>query len=133
MIVEKVFIETLPETKEMDGAKRWTDEKGEFVQISYREDIGHIAFFELRKGQVRAGHYHERKEEVFYVVGGRIKAVFVDPQTGEKTTSILEKGMKIRVGTRIGHHFFGIEDSLAVEYSPQYYDKTDTRKIDMGE
>ena len=51
--MKKVIIEKLPETKEIDGAKRWEDAKGEFVQISYREDIGHVAFFELKKGQFR--------------------------------------------------------------------------------
>lgn len=131
--MKKVFIEDLPETREPEGAKRWVDEKGEFVQISYREDIGHLAFFELREGQTRANHYHERKEEVFYVVSGKIKAVFLDPANGEKETFILGKGMKLRVKTGVGHLFYGIEDSRVIEYSPQYYDKTDAHRIDMGE
>ncbi len=131
--MEKVFIENLPETSELDGAKRWVDEKGEFVQISYREDIGHLAFFELRKGRTRASHYHERKEEVFYVISGKIRAVFVDPASGERKTFILQKGMKIRVRTGVGHMFHGIEDSHVVEYSPQYYDKEDAHRIEMGE
>jgi len=131
--MERVFIESLPETREPDGPKRWVDEKGEFAQISYREDIGHLAFFELREGQFRGGHYHEGKEEVFYVVSGRIKAVFADLRNGEKQTCVLEKGLKVRVRTGVGHRFYGIEDSLVIEYSPQYYDKSDAIKIDMGE
>lgn len=131
--MDRVFIESLPENRELDGAKRWVDEKGEFAQISYREDIGHLAFFELRKGQFRGGHYHERKDEVFYVVSGRIKAVFADLEGGERETSLLERGMKVRVGTGIGHRFEGIEDALVVEYSTQYYDRTDALKIDLGE
>jgi L-fuculose-phosphate aldolase len=131
--MDRVIIEHLPESKDLTGAKRWVDEKGEFVQISWREDIGHLAFFELCKGQFRGGHYHERKEEVFYVVSGTIRAVFADLGGGGKETRILEKGMKVRVGTRVGHRFEGIEDSLVIEYSPQYYDKTDALKTDMGE
>jgi L-fuculose-phosphate aldolase len=130
--MDRVIIEHLPENKDITGAKRWVDEKGEFAQISWREDIGHLAFFELRKGQFRGGHYHERKEEVFYVISGRIKAVFADPGGGGKETRILEKGMKVRVGTRVGHRFEGIEDSLVIEYSPQYYDVTDALRTDMG-
>lgn len=131
--MDRVIIERLPENKDLAGAKRWVDEKGEFVQISWREDIGHLAFFELRKGQFRGGHYHERKEEVFYVVSGTIRAVFADLGSGGRETRILEKGMKVRVGTRVGHRFEGVEDSLVIEYSPQYYDKTDALRADLGE
>ncbi len=130
--VDDIFIEILPETKEIDGAKRWVDEKGEFVQISYNEDIGHLAFFELLKGQRRGDHYHMTKEEVFYVLSGKIEAVFASLSPDRKRTCILKKGMKIRVPTGIAHSFYGIEDSLVVEYSPQYYDKTDSVKVDMG-
>jgi L-fuculose-phosphate aldolase len=131
--MDRVVIELLPGSKELDGAKRWVDEKGEFAQISWREDIRHLAFFELRKGQFRGGHYHERKEEVFYVVSGTIRAVFADLAGGGKETRILEKGMKVRVGTHVDHRFEGIEDSLVIEYSPQYYDRTDAFKADLGE
>ena len=131
--MQNVLIESLPETREPDGPKRWVDEKGEFAQISYQEDIRHLAFFELRKGQFRGGHYHEGKEEVFYVVSGRIKAVFADLHNGEKQTSVLEKGLKVRVRTGVGHRFYGIDDSLVIEYSPQDYDRSDAIKIDMGE
>ena len=68
--MKKITIEKLPETKDIDGAKRWEDAKGAFVQISYREDIGHVAFFELKKGQFRGNYYHEKKEEVFYIISG---------------------------------------------------------------
>jgi dTDP-4-dehydrorhamnose 3,5-epimerase-like enzyme len=123
--MKKVRIEKLPETKEIDGAKRWEDAKGEFVQISYREGIGHVAFFELRKGQLRGNHYHQKKEEVFYIISGKVRAVFVDLDTSEREERILTKGEKIRVLTRVGHAFHGLENSTVVEYSPQFYDKED--------
>ena len=133
LTMKNVSIERLPETKEPDGAKRWVDEKGEFVQVSYREDIGHVAFFELIEGQSRGNHYHERKEEIFYVISGKIRAHFMDMESGERQTAVLEKGMKIRVKTGTGHIFHGIENSYVIEYSPQYYDKEDAHKIDMRE
>ena len=127
--MKRIIIEKLPETKKIEGAKRWKDEKGEFVQISYRENIGHVAFFELKKGQYRGNHYHENKEEVFYIINGNIRAVFLDADTAEKEERILTKGDKLQVPTRIGHIFYGLEDSTVVEYSPQYYDKEDTFAI----
>ena len=129
--MKKITIEKLPETKEIDGAKRWEDAKGEFVQISYLEDTGHVAFFELKKGQFRGNHYHEKKEEVFYVINGKIRAIFVDVDTSEREERILTKGDKVQVSTRVGHIFHGLQDATVVEYSPQYYDKEDALKIDI--
>lgn len=130
--MNSVTIEKLPETKEVEGAKRWEEEKGQFVQISYREDIGHLALFEIRKGYFRGSHYHERKEEVFYIVEGLVGAVFRDLATMEQERYILKKGDRIRVKTRCAHIFRALEDSLVVEYSPQYYDKTDAYPVDFG-
>ena len=130
--VDDIIIERLPETRGIDGAKRWVDEKGEFAQISYREDIGHVAFFELRKGQVRGNHFHRQKHEVFYIVHGKIEAVFASVPPGNEKKAVLEKGMKIHVPAGIAHRFYGIDDSLVIEYSPQYYDKTDVVKADLG-
>jgi oxalate decarboxylase/phosphoglucose isomerase-like protein (cupin superfamily) len=112
--MKKITIEKLPETKEIDGAKRWEDAKGEFVQISYREDIGHVAFFELKKGQFRGNHYHEKKEEVFYIINGKIRAIFVDLDTSERKEQILTKGDKVQVPTRMGHIFHGLEDATVL-------------------
>jgi mannose-6-phosphate isomerase-like protein (cupin superfamily) len=131
--MKKVIIEKLPETKEIDGAKRWEDTKGEFVQISYHEDIGHLAFFELKKGQFRGNHYHEKKEEVFYIISGKIRAIFADLAMSDKEERILTKGDKVHVPTRVGHIFHGLEDALVVEYSRQYYDKEDAIKINIEE
>jgi carbonic anhydrase/acetyltransferase-like protein (isoleucine patch superfamily)/mannose-6-phosphate isomerase-like protein (cupin superfamily) len=130
--IDDIIIERLPEGQQFDGAKRWVDEKGEFVQVSYREEVGHVAFFELRKGQVRGNHCHRKKHEIFYIFRGTIEAVFASGPPDRKKTMTLEKGMKVRVPAGIAHRFYGIEDSLVVEYSPQYYEKTDTVKVDMG-
>lgn len=130
--IDDIIIERLPEGQQFDGAKRWVDEKGEFVQVSYREDIGHVAFFELRKGQVRGNHYHGTKHEIFYIFRGTIEAVFASGPPDRKKTMTLEKGMKVYVPAGIAHRFYGIEDSLVVEYSPQYYDRADTVNVDMG-
>ncbi len=130
--MNKVFIERLPETKELDGAKRWDEERGEFAQISYREDIGHVAIFELKKGHFRGSHFHKEKEEVFYIVSGTIRAIFMDMDTKKREEYVLEKGHRIRVRTGVAHIFYGIDNALVIEYSPQYYDKRDTYPVDFG-
>lgn len=123
-------METLPETKEVDGVKRWDEEKGEFAQICYREEARHIAFFTIRAGSWRGKHYHEKKEETFYVISGRIRGVFVDLDSGATEEHVLVKGERLRVGLRCWHVFYGLEDSSVVEYSPQDYDKLDAYRMD---
>jgi dTDP-4-dehydrorhamnose 3,5-epimerase-like enzyme len=131
--MDKVAIEQLPETKDAEGAKRWDEERGEFVQVSYREDIGHVVFFQIKDGFSRGSHYHALKEEAFYVVKGKIRAIFMDMETRTKEEYVLTKGRKIRVQPNCAHIFHGLEESLIIEYSPQYYDKGDTYPIDFGQ
>ena len=129
--MEKVRVEKLPVTKNMTGAKRWTEAKGEFVQISHREEIRHLALFEIKKGFFRGSHFHRQKEEVFYVVRGRIRARFVDTETDERGEFVLEEGDKIRIKPLCGHILHGLEDSMVVEYSPRFYDIEDNYRIEL--
>jgi dTDP-4-dehydrorhamnose 3,5-epimerase-like enzyme len=130
-MMNKVIIEKLPATKDSTGAKRWSEERGEFVQISFLEEIRHVALFEIKKGFSRGSHYHRKKEEIFYIFSGRIKAQFIDLETHQKEESLLEKGDKIRIKPLCGHIFSALEDTLVVEYSPQFYDMEDSYKVDL--
>jgi len=129
--MEKVFFEKLPLTREIPGAKRWEEEKGEFVQAAYQEEMRHLAVFEIRKGFFRGNHYHEKKEEIFYIFRGKIRVIWMDMDTFQKGERILEKGDKLRLKPRCGHIFTALEDTLVVEYSPQVFDPTDSYRIDL--
>jgi len=130
--MDKISLERLPESSAVVGVKRWEEEKGEFAQICYGEEARHIAYFTLRKGFSRGMHHHEKKEEVFYVVGGSIRAVFIDVDTDERVEHLLTGGVRLRIKPRCWHVFYGIEDASVVEYSPQIYDETDAYKVDRG-
>jgi mannose-6-phosphate isomerase-like protein (cupin superfamily) len=130
--MDKIFLEMLPVTSEGDRAKRWEEEKGEFAQICFGEEARHIALFTLRKGFWRGMHYHEKKEEIFYVVVGKVRAVFIDMDTDERVEHLLTKGARLRVKPRCWHIFYGIDEATVVEYSPQVYESKDAYKIDMG-
>jgi len=129
--MEKVVIEKLPNQKERPGAKRWVEERGEFVQIAYQEEIYHLALFEIRNGFLRGNHYHQRKEEVFYIFQGKLRALFMDMDTRQKEERILEKGDKIRIKPNCAHTFYGLENTVVVEYSPQVYEIEDNVRIDL--
>lgn len=130
--MKKVIIDRLPTTKKLAGAKRWEEERGEFVQVAYREGIQHLAAFEIKKGFSRGGHYHQQKEEIFYIFQGKIKASFLDMDTLQKEETMVEKGDKIRVNPRCGHVFYGLENTVVIEYSPQVYDEQDSYKIELS-
>ena len=129
--MKKVIIEKLPNTRGIAGAKRWEEERGEFVQIAYREEIHHLAIFEIKKGFSRGNHFHEEKEEVFYVFDGKIRATFLDMDTLQREEETLEKGDRIRLKPRCGHIFRAQEDTLIVEYSPQVFAPEDNFKINL--
>jgi dTDP-4-dehydrorhamnose 3,5-epimerase-like enzyme len=129
--MDKIVVDSLPCTREGTRAKRWTEERGEFVQISYHEEIRHLALFEIKRGFSRGGHYHERKEEIFYVASGKIEARFLDLDTHEKAELVFAKGDRLRIRPRCAHLFTGIEDTLIVEYSPQFFEPEDSYRMDL--
>jgi dTDP-4-dehydrorhamnose 3,5-epimerase-like enzyme len=129
--MEKVVIEKLPVTREVTGAKRWMENRGEFIQITYGEEFRHLVLFEIRKGFSRGSHFHEKKEEIFYVFSGKIRAAFMDMDTLRPEERVLEKGDRIRVQPRCGHLFYGLEDTVVVEYSPQVFDPEDSYRVDF--
>ena len=129
--MDKITVDKLPLTREVTGAKRWSEERGEFVQVAYLEEIRHLALFEIKRGFSRGGHYHERKEEIFYIVSGKIKASFLDLDTREKAEGTFEKGDRLRIRPRCAHVFSGLEDTVIVEYSPQFYDPEDNYRVDV--
>jgi dTDP-4-dehydrorhamnose 3,5-epimerase-like enzyme len=130
--MEKLGIEKVAEDRELEGVKRWEEEKGEFVQIAYSEEIRHLAWFTIRKGFWRGMHYHEKKQEFFYVISGKIRALFIDLDTKEQEEHVLERGDKITLQPRLWHLFYALDDASVVEYSPQVYEKSDAPKVDMG-
>jgi dTDP-4-dehydrorhamnose 3,5-epimerase-like enzyme len=129
--MDKIAIERLPDTRNLPGAKRWMEERGEFVQVAYREEMRHLAVFEIRRGFSRGNHYHEKKEEIFYIFNGKVKVVSMDMDTLQKEEAILGKGDKLRLKPRCGHIFLALEDTLVVEYSPQVFDPEDICKINL--
>jgi dTDP-4-dehydrorhamnose 3,5-epimerase-like enzyme len=129
--MDKVQISPMPIGREHGGAKRWDEDRGEFIQVTYGEEVRHVALFQIRKGFTRGNHYHEKKDEGFYVVSGRIGVLFLDMDTGEQAERILEKGDCLRIAPRCGHLFEALEETWVVEYSPQAYDKADAFRIDL--
>ena len=86
-----------------------------------------IAYLEFLPGTGawRANHYHERKRESFYVIKGRLRAVFEDMDSRERTEAILEAGDLLIIEPRCAHAFAALEYAQAIEASPYEFDAGD--------
>jgi mannose-6-phosphate isomerase-like protein (cupin superfamily) len=100
---------------------------GEFVQVLNGEVARFVALLEFKVGDglTRGNHFHERKSEALYVVSGRLEAIFVDVDSGERIERTLAPGDLARVAPRLAHTYRAIEPALAIETSASPFDPAD--------
>ena len=104
--------------------------------------IEEVYFAEVPKhGTIRAGHKHEKTEEIFVILKGSGKFIFVDdrkdsPNYGEINSFILSGKNKSALLTPIGvyHAWVSIEDNtecLAISSKAYHKEDTDTYQTDL--
>jgi len=100
---------------------------GEFVQVLNGDVARFVALLEFKVGDglTRGNHFHEKKSEALYVVSGRLAAVFVDVDSGERVERTLVAGDLARVAPRLAHTYRALEPALAIETSPTPFDPAD--------
>ena len=64
----------IPESKFIYDIPKYSDQRGNFVEIIKTKDSGQISYFTIEPGKIRGGHYHHTKTEKFIVMRG--KALF---------------------------------------------------------
>lgn len=79
----------------------------------------------LKKGHRCSLHYHKNKDEVFYVIRGRLLLEL----GGEEL--ILVPGDHRRVAPGTVHRFSGLEDSEIIEFSTHHED-SDSYRVEIG-
>ena len=86
-----------------------------------------IAYLEFLPGTGawRGNHYHDRRQESFYIVKGRVRGVFEDVDTGECAEAELCTGDVVVIEPRCAHAFAALEYAQAIECSPLEYDAAD--------
>jgi mannose-6-phosphate isomerase-like protein (cupin superfamily) len=60
-------------------------------------------------------HYHTKKDEIFYIISGRIRLVYGDKD------EVLEAGQTVHIPPGTHHQFHPIEDTLILEVSTQMW------------
>lgn len=84
----------------------------------------------LIKGKRCSWHYHDKKDEVFFVQSGKIKILYGWNDNIEfATMTILERGEKFHVPTGMRHQMYALEDTELFEFSTEHFDSDSIRVI----
>jgi UDP-2-acetamido-2,6-beta-L-arabino-hexul-4-ose reductase len=70
---------------------RYSDERGDFVEMLKTPDCGQFSYFTARPGVTRGGHYHHSKTEKFLVIRGSARFKFRNMVTNQ-THEIVSSG-----------------------------------------
>ena len=120
MTPESTSSENLVQTPTYKVTKVW----GEEHWIVNRDYCGKKLV--LRKGHRCSLHFHPVKDEVFYLISGR---VFLE--IGDKAC-VMEPGDHQHVPPGVEHRFWGLEDSEIIEFSTHHEDD-DSKRIEGQE
>lgn len=126
----KVEIRTLPITPAPTppGGGRIMTPSGELAQVINGQTFRFLAYLEFIPGMAkpRGNHYHTNKTESLYIIGGKLRAVFKDLDTGDTVSRHLSAGDLITIKPGCAHVYFAEEYSQAIEISDTAYNPDDT-------
>ena len=94
--------------------------------VNSEKYCGKILRFE--KGKRCSWHYHNIKDEVFYLLSGKIELRVSDGDNLDESQSLyLEKGETFHVTTGLRHQMIAVEDSELLEVSTQHFEDDSIR------
>ena len=92
---------------------------------------GKILF--LAKGKKCSWHYHQRKDEVFYVQKGAIEVYYSTGDSLETADKlVLIEGDKFHVPVRLRHQMVALKDTELFEFSTEHFD-SDSIRLEKGD
>jgi len=92
---------------------------------------GKLLFFV--KGKKCSWHYHQIKDEVFYIQSGKILVKYSGQDDLSLSHSVvLERGDSFHVKTGMRHQMIALEDTELFEFSTQHFDE-DSYRIQKGD
>ncbi len=82
------------------------------------------------KGKKCSWHYHELKDETFYLQDGKILLKYSEDDDIEKAKEIvLNRGDKFHIYRGLRHQMFALEDTDLFEFSTQHFEYDSNRVI----
>jgi quercetin dioxygenase-like cupin family protein len=120
---------TFNKTPEMKFVKKgWGHE---LWIVNKEEYCGKLLFF--KKGKCCSFHYHEDKDEVFYLQSGKLRVLFSeDDDMAEAEEIILDPGQNFYIYPGLRHRMIALEDSELFEFSTQHFD-SDSYRVTKGD
>jgi mannose-6-phosphate isomerase-like protein (cupin superfamily) len=92
---------------------------------------GKILWF--ARGKQCSWHYHNVKDEVFYVHSGKLMVYYGWKDSIDLAdVTILQKGDKFHVPTGMRHRMYAMEDTEMFEFSTEHFDE-DSIRIEPGD
>jgi quercetin dioxygenase-like cupin family protein len=99
--------------------------------VNCEEYCGKLLYFV--KGKRCSWHYHELKDEVFYVQSGRIRVLYSNrDDLNAAREVILTPGDNFHVYRGLRHQMIALEDTELFEFSTQHFDE-DSHRIKKGD
>jgi mannose-6-phosphate isomerase-like protein (cupin superfamily) len=106
--------------------KRLILSQGELAQFhDSAQGMQYLAFIELRLGAARGNHYHEKKQELVYIITGEVLLLVKDIEAGSRAEIPLKAGDLVLLQVRIAHVFNPLQPGAAIEFSPSRFDPAD--------
>src|SRR5881394_1711772 len=106
--------------------------QGELAQFhDSPEGMRYIAAIELKAGTVRGNHYHKIKREYVYVLSGSVLLVLEDLENHERAALELIAGNLVLIQPGVIHALQVKESGMAVEFSPDRFDPSDTYRSQL--
>lgn len=85
------------------------------------------------KGKQCSWHYHEKKDEVFYIQSGKIMLYYGRQDMIDLADiMILNRGDKFHVPTGLRHRMYAMEDTELFEFSTEHFDE-DSIRLEKGD
>jgi len=85
-----------------------------YTNLIFDNGFIHIYIANILKNKSCSKHYHEHKNNIFYLQSGLLK-VIVWQEDGSSMEHILEPGDSIDIRHKLKHQFFSLEDSVLIE------------------
>ena len=105
------------------GYEKWIVNKSEYC--------GKLLFF--MKGKRCSWHYHELKDEVFYLQSGKMLVKFSDKDNIALAEElVLNPGDNFHVWRGLRHQMIALKDSELFEFSTEHFD-SDSKRILRGD
>ena len=107
--------------------KKWG---GETWICNNEKFCGKILTF--KKGTEFSTHFHDEKEEVFYLLSGEIEVTLINTDDSSKHNARIKAGEVIEIPRLVPHRIKAIKASKVIEFST-HHEESDSYRIEAGD